>query len=788
MALTELLAFVLESRGGEAVVSDVQRVGQAGVQSQTQLQTAAAKSDTALASTARAGAAAGDAVEDGARRGTSRLQALGDRVGITGDLLRTGIAVGATVGFGVLVAKAGEAVNAYVDLAGEVRNFQRISGAGAEEASRYVAVFDDLQISSDKAGTALGRLARVDASKLEQYGVAVAYADDGTVSLTETLLNVADAYARTEDPQQRVLLGNAAFGKGFQELIPLLEQGRSGLQGYFEGVNAGQIYTQEALDQAREYELALDALQDAAADFGQAFGQTVVPALTDVLNTGAGVIQFFQGLPAPVTDTATGLAAAGAGGLVLNSVLGRLASQESGVGRLAGRLSEFGRFGTVGVALAALPALLDLVKEGFQEVTGTDITVDVDRLQTSLTNLGRTGSSQGAFADMGGLDGFVTALNNINNQGNLESSSFYRDLSGLFSIDFSDSEEQIAGLDSALSSMVANGQSAEAAEVVRMFQQAAEDAGYTAEDVTALLPGYAGALTDVDIAQSDAAESGSALAETAAQATEVIDYAEQAVSRLTEALEAQNGSATSLAEADIALRDAMADNVARVNELREAGDANALSLDRNTQAGRDNESALIDQIEAASAFAEATARQTGSTQAGEEAFRTQIGSIRDNMVALGFNQQTVDGLINTYGRVPTSVTTYTYVRDEASGRIVAVRNSLDDLDGQVATVTIRQRFITARTEDVPLSVFDGIDGTRATGGAVRGGGTYVVGEVRPELFQPQGSGTVIPNTGASSGRGGGGTVLNITTADDPRRMARAAINALADDDFLAGVG
>jgi len=55
------------------------------------------------------------------------------------------------------------------------------------------------------------------------------------------------------------------------------------------------------------------------------------------------------------------------------------------------------------------------------------------------------------------------------------------------------------------------------------------------------------------------------------------------------------------------------------------------------------------------------------------------------------------------------------------------------------------------TGDIP------VDGTRASGGPVKGGGSYVVGEEGPELFVPGASGNIIPNH--DLGRGGGTSVV-----------------------------
>jgi len=64
------------------------------------------------------------------------------------------------------------------------------------------------------------------------------------------------------------------------------------------------------------------------------------------------------------------------------------------------------------------------------------------------------------------------------------------------------------------------------------------------------------------------------------------------------------------------------------------------------------------------------------------------------------------------------------------------------------------------------AVIGAIAGFLATGGPAQGGQPYVVGEDGPELFVPNGNGTVVPNGGrasASGGNGGPNIVYNITS-------------------------
>jgi hypothetical protein len=82
--------------------------------------------------------------------------------------------------------------------------------------------------------------------------------------------------------------------------------------------------------------------------------------------------------------------------------------------------------------------------------------------------------------------------------------------------------------------------------------------------------------------------------------------------------------------------------------------------------------------------------------------------------------------------------------------------------------------------------FLGFGGNRAMGGPVSGSTAYVVGERGPELFVPQGSGTIIPN----NRMGGGGTTINLTVngAIDSESTARQIVRILNDSSARGTLG
>lgn len=250
-----------------------------------------AKTSGAVSEFKKVGAATDDLDRKTSRTGRA-LESLGISSAATGAAMKTALAggaVAAAAGLGV-VAKKG--VDAYVGLAEEIRDFQRASGATAETSSRFVAVLDDMGIASEVGAKAIQKLARVDSSQLEKFGVTVAENADGTQNLEETLLNAADAYAATSDPAARARLAFQLFGRQGQDLIPILEQGRAGLEEFFEGAESGrQIFSQEDLDTARKYELAMDALGDTTSGLSREIGAGLVPALTDTVE---GMVELIE--------------------------------------------------------------------------------------------------------------------------------------------------------------------------------------------------------------------------------------------------------------------------------------------------------------------------------------------------------------------------------------------------------------------------------------------------------------------------------------------------------------
>src|SRR5262245_18122435 len=90
------------------------------------------------------------------------VQSALDKVGLAGGHAATprGAALpgAALAGGAALGAFAANAVGQFQDLAGNILDFQRVSGATSDTSSRLVAVLDDYQISAEQGATAIGKM------------------------------------------------------------------------------------------------------------------------------------------------------------------------------------------------------------------------------------------------------------------------------------------------------------------------------------------------------------------------------------------------------------------------------------------------------------------------------------------------------------------------------------------------------------------------------------------------------------------------------------------------------
>lgn len=191
--------------------------------------------------------------------------AIGDVRGTFGDMAdsaksATGLATGAVAAFAI------KAATDFSNTGRSIEDFSTKSGMALEESSKWVAVADDAGVSLDDLSKSFGMLGKnigTNPDKLKELGVEIGRTATGAVDMSQTFLNVADAFNSTDDASKKAAIGQAAFGKQWQTLVRLLDEGSGQIKTSLDGVKDFQIFDQASVDRANEFYASVDKLKDA---------------------------------------------------------------------------------------------------------------------------------------------------------------------------------------------------------------------------------------------------------------------------------------------------------------------------------------------------------------------------------------------------------------------------------------------------------------------------------------------------------------------------------------------
>lgn len=206
--------------------------------------------------------------EKGAQKVKGSLSALAPGI----EKARTSLTsfVSANAGLISIFAGVGLAMNKVigdtVSYANEVRKLALVSGTGAEESSRLLQVMDDFKISSEQVTAATRKLTA-----------------QGLSPTTETLAQLSDEFLQLNPGTERAAFLMENFGRAGQDFAEVMSKGGDAIRQMSDAVNDNLILDEKALQEAREYELAVDDLHDAWQGFTMFMGQAAIPALTNLL-------------------------------------------------------------------------------------------------------------------------------------------------------------------------------------------------------------------------------------------------------------------------------------------------------------------------------------------------------------------------------------------------------------------------------------------------------------------------------------------------------------------------
>jgi uncharacterized coiled-coil protein SlyX len=142
----------------------------------------------------------------------------------------------------------------------------QVTGLGAEEISRIVQVGDDWGVEMGTIRSALQMMNR-----------------KGITPSVENLAILADEYVTATDKSKFMEEATKKYGRSVVELIPILAKGGQSLRDQTAAIDENMLATEESIKASREYEVAVDDLQDTFQGLKYELGNAVIPVLTDLL-------------------------------------------------------------------------------------------------------------------------------------------------------------------------------------------------------------------------------------------------------------------------------------------------------------------------------------------------------------------------------------------------------------------------------------------------------------------------------------------------------------------------
>lgn len=206
--------------------------------------------------------------------------------------------------FGAAAAAAGTAVVAFAkqasDVVDELGKMSQKVGVSVESLSalKHAAALSD--VSLDQLGTGLKQLSKFMIENNVQG-----------VSVEEQLLRIAEEFGRTNDGAAKTAAAMKYFGKSGADLIPLLNQGRTGIEEMRkEAERLGLVFSAEAAKKAEEFNDNLTRLQGAVQGLSIELAGPLVEALNKVsksmLDASKNGGTFFQAIVEGFRNLVTG--------------------------------------------------------------------------------------------------------------------------------------------------------------------------------------------------------------------------------------------------------------------------------------------------------------------------------------------------------------------------------------------------------------------------------------------------------------------------------------------------
>lgn len=193
-------------------------------------------------------------------------------------------------GVAALSVYARNAVDAATEWADTTRRIHDVTGMSVQDASQMADAFEKLGVSGDTQVRILGFMGKTlgtlgtdmkAAKKIQDdYGFAVTDAKGRMKSSQQVLMDFTTYFNdKTIPAQQKAALGAKLFGRGWMDLLPILEQGKGKLK---DALGSAMSMTDGQMRQMDKFRDSQREFNDTMGDLSVQVGMVIVPALTDL--------------------------------------------------------------------------------------------------------------------------------------------------------------------------------------------------------------------------------------------------------------------------------------------------------------------------------------------------------------------------------------------------------------------------------------------------------------------------------------------------------------------------
>ncbi|MFF7949144.1 phage tail protein [Streptomyces griseorubiginosus] len=237
-------------------------------------------------------------------------------------------------------------------------------------------------------------------------------------------------------------------------------------------------------------------------------------------------------------------AAAGGVQTLAGKVAGLQAASAAAGGGVAGLKAAFVSLGTVAKATVVVAGItLLVVALSKLSNIGKQAPPDVDRMATSITNLGRTGKVSGEALRVFGSDlgGLADSLRTLSRPSNLDSTQqFLTSLIGMDSTPVKEAKENLDSVDKALAGLVKGGKADLAKAAFDDIAKAMEKQGLTSKELRGKLDDYKSALEDQALEAKLTAESQGLFGQAALDTSQKLNAQKASADGLRQSIQALN--------------------------------------------------------------------------------------------------------------------------------------------------------------------------------------------------------------------------------------------------------